>query len=137
MPDNNRSRPDPINPLCSTSASSSVEASGPFRDATTPVLIRAAIAVAIAWIPLAIFSAIHGPTALLSFLTDFATQSRFLIIVPVLILGDRPIHARYAEVAHHFEIALVTDNEQSKFQSYWRSYERLIVSPTVECCCCY
>ena len=95
------------------------------------MLVRAAIAVAIAWIPLAIFSAIHGPTALLSFLTDFATQSRFLIIVPVLILGDRPIHARYAEVAHHFEISLVTDNEQSRFQSYWKSYERLIVSPTV------
>jgi hypothetical protein len=95
------------------------------------MLVRAAIAVAVAWIPLTIFSAIHGQAALLSFLTDFATQSRFLIIVPVLILGDRPIHARYAEVAHHFEISLVADNEQSRFQSYWKSHERLIGSPAV------
>jgi hypothetical protein len=131
MPDNIRSRPDPSTPFAQPAPLHPWRPLDLFRDATTPVLVRAAIAVAIAWIPLAILSAIHGPTALLSFLTDFATQSRFLIIVPVLILGDRPIHARYAEVAHHFEISLVTDNEQSKFQSYWKSYERLIVSPTV------
>jgi hypothetical protein len=96
-----------------------------FRDATAPMLIRAAIAVAIAWVPLAVFSAFQGHEAFLSFLTDFASQSRFLIVVPVLILGERPIHARYAQVAHHFEISLVADNEQPRFHSQWRSYEKL------------
>ena len=131
MPDNNRSRPDPSTSFAQPAPLHPWRPLDLFRDATTPVLIRAAIAVAVAWIPLAIFSAIHGQAAFLSFLTDFATQSRFLIIVPVLILGDRPIHARYAQVAHHFEISLVTDNEQSKFQSYWKSYERLKDSPAV------
>lgn len=78
-----------------------------------------------------VFSAFHGHVAFLSFLADFATQSRFLIIVPVLILGNRPIHARYAKVAHHFEISLVADDERPRFQSQWRSYERLIRSTGV------
>jgi hypothetical protein len=131
MPGNNRPRQDASTSFAQPAPLHPWRPLDLFRDATTPVLVRAAIAVAIAWIPLALFSAFHGPASLLSFLTDFATQSRFLIIIPVLILGDRPIHARYAEVAHHFEISLVTDNEQSRFQSYWKSYERLIGSPTV------
>jgi hypothetical protein len=89
------------------------------------MLYRAAVAVAIAWLPLAVFSAFHGLESFLSFLTDFATQSRFLIIIPVLILGERPVHTRYALVAHHFEISLVADNELAKFQSQWRSHEKL------------
>jgi hypothetical protein len=89
------------------------------------MLIHAAIAVAVAWVPLAIFSAFRGQAAFLSFLTDYATLSRFLIVIPVLILGERPLQARYAEVAQHFEITLIADNERSRFQSQWRSYERL------------
>ena len=95
------------------------------------MLIRAAIAVAIAWVPPAVLSAFRGQEALLSFLTDFASQSRFLIIIPVLILGERPLHARYALVAHHFEMSLVADNEQSRFQLQWRSYETLKDSTAV------
>jgi hypothetical protein len=96
-----------------------------FRYATLPMLYRAAVAVAIAWLPLAVFSAFHGLASFLSFLTDFATQSRLLIIIPVLILGERPVHARYALVAHHFETSLVADNEQARFQSQWWSHEKL------------
>jgi hypothetical protein len=96
-----------------------------FRYATLPMLYRAAVAVAIAWLPLAILSAFHGLTPFLSFLTDFATQSRFLIVIPVLILGERPVHARYALVAHHFETSLVADNELARFQSQWSSHEKL------------
>jgi hypothetical protein len=96
-----------------------------FRDATLPMLYRAAVAVAIAWLPLAVLSAFHGMAPFLSFLTDFATQSRLLIIIPVLILGERPVNARYALVAHHFETSLVADNERARFQSQWWSHEKL------------
>jgi hypothetical protein len=89
------------------------------------MLIRAAIATAVAWVPLVIFSAFQGTPALLSFLTDYASLSRFLIIIPVLILGERPIHARYALVAHHFETSLVANDEQERFQAQWKSYEDL------------
>jgi hypothetical protein len=95
-----------------------------FRDATSPMLTRAAIATAAAWVPLAILSAFQGMPAFLSFLTDYASLSRFLIIIPVLILGDRPLQARYLLVAHHFEQTVVAEAERPRFQSYWRSYER-------------
>jgi hypothetical protein len=96
-----------------------------FRDATSSVLIRAAVAVAIAWIPLAILNAFQGNAALFSFLTDVATQSRFLLIVPILILAERPLHARNTLVAHHFERFLVSDDERPIFQSKWTSHETL------------
>jgi hypothetical protein len=102
-----------------------------FRQATSRMLIRAAIATAIAWVPLAVLSALHGRAAFLSFLTDFAMQSRVLIIVPVLILVESSVRARYALVAHHFETTLIADNEQSKFYLRWRSYENLIDSTVV------
>src|SRR5690349_15316569 len=66
-----------------------------FRTATTPMLIRTGIAVAVAWIPLVIFCAARGGAAFLSFLTDYASQSRFLIILPVLILAEPPLQKRH------------------------------------------
>jgi hypothetical protein len=95
------------------------------------MLIRAAIATAIGWVPLAVLSALHGHTAFLSFLTDFAMQSRMLIVVPVLILGESSVRTRYALVAHHFETSLIADDEKSKFDLRWRSYENLIDSIAV------
>ena len=96
-----------------------------FRDATSPVLTRAAIATAGAWVPLAVFSAFEGMPAFLSFLTDYTSLSRFLIIIPVLILGDGPLQARYSLVAHHLEMTVVPEAEKPRFQTYWRSYERV------------
>jgi hypothetical protein len=96
-----------------------------FRNATSTMLRRAAIAVAVAWLPLVILTAIQGHAALLSFLTDFATQSRFLLVISVLILGVPPLHSRYELVVHHFGTTLVADDQQARFQSNWRSHERL------------
>ncbi len=62
-----------------------------FRNATSTMLKRAAIAVAVAWVPLAILTAIQGHAAFLSFLTDCAAQSRFLLIISILILGEQPL----------------------------------------------
>jgi hypothetical protein len=96
-----------------------------FRDATSPMLVRAGIATAVAWLPLVILSAFQGMPALLSCLTDYASLTRFLFIIPLLILGDGPLQARYSLVAHHFEISAVTEAEKPRFESYWRSYERV------------
>ncbi|HEX3372771.1 MAG TPA: hypothetical protein VHS13_01105 [Edaphobacter sp.] len=103
-----------------------------FRDATSPLLMRAGIATAVAWVPLAILSAFQGMPGFLSFLTDYAALSRFLIIIPVLILGERPLDARYALVAHHFERSLVADSQRSGFQWQWESYEKLKNAPAVK-----
>ena len=95
------------------------------RNASSTTLIRAAIAAAIAWLPLAVLSAFRGTHVLLSFLTDYAALTRFLIVIPILVLGDKPLHARYALVAHHFETTMVSDDEKARFDSQWRSHETL------------
>ena len=96
-----------------------------FRGASTSMLIRVAAAVAVAWLPLAVLTALHGREEFLSFLTDYASQSRFLLVIPVLMLGEKPTHARYALVAHHFAATLVCAEDQPSFQAQWISYERL------------
>ena len=65
------------------------------------------------------------PHIFLSFLTDYAALTRFLIIIPILVLGDQPLHARYALVSHHFETTMIRDEEKNRFDSHWRSHETL------------
>src|SRR5580704_15648856 len=76
------------------------------RNASSQTRARTAVAVAVAWVPLAILSALRGGPSFLSFLTDYASQSRFLVIVPVLILAEPPLRARLEMVVHHFETFL-------------------------------
>jgi hypothetical protein len=95
------------------------------HNASSTTLIRAATAAAIAWLPPAILSAFRGTHVFLSFLTDYAALTRFLIIIPILILGEQPLHARYQLVAHHLETTMVADDERARFNSQWRSHETL------------
>jgi hypothetical protein len=95
------------------------------HNASSATLIRAATAAAIAWVPPAILSAFRGPDIFLSFLTDYAVLTRFLIIIPILVLGDQPLHARYTLVANHFEKTMIRDDEKARFDSQWRSHETL------------
>ena len=92
--------------------------------ASEHLVIFTALAVAVTWVPLAVLSALRGGTTLLSFLTDYASQSRFLIILPVLILGTPSLHKRLARVAHHLE-DFVQESQLSTFNAGWASFERL------------
>jgi len=92
--------------------------------ATERRLTLTAIAVALAWAPPAVFSAFRGGSAFLSYLTDYASQSRFLIILPVLILATPNLHQRVARVAHHLE-EFVQESQLSTFKASWSSFERL------------
>ncbi len=79
----------------------------------------------LAWLPLAVLSASRGGATFLSFLTDYASQSRFLIILPVLILAEPPLGQRLALVAHRFEADLVPRDQWPQFQAAWSSCEKL------------
>ena len=109
----------------STNTRSGLEVVGSFPDRQSRTLTRTFIAVAVAWIPLAVLSALRGGTSFLSFLTDYATQSRFLLILPVLILAEPQLRERLALVAHHFEADLVPRDQWPEFQANWNSCERL------------
>jgi hypothetical protein len=96
------------------------------RLASSQTLTRSIVLAAVAWLPIALLSAIHGLASLKSFLTDFGVQSRCLVVIPLMVLAEPPLRARLAFVARHFaEEDLVTENEQPSFESALATSERL------------
>ena len=96
-----------------------------FDIANKQALSAALIAAAIAWVPPALLSAVRGGVAFVSFLTDYSAQSRFLIVIPALILAEPALHARHTVVQHHFETFLVPQEQLPKFRADWASRETL------------
>ena len=93
------------------------------RDASSQTLTWTGVAVALAWLPLALLSALGGSFP--SFLTDYATQSRLLIVIPVLILSAPALHERRQQVAEHIETFLVPRNQHPTFHADWISTDKL------------
>ena len=89
------------------------------------MLALTATAVGVVWVPLLVLNALRGRAVLLSFLTDYATLTRFLIFLPVLILAERPLQTRVSLVAHHFETVVVLEAELPAFQAIWASHDRV------------
>ena len=96
-----------------------------FDTGNKQALIAASIAAAVVWLPAAILSAVRGGGSFASFLTDYSAQSRFLIVIPALVLAEPTLHARLTLVAHHFETFLVPHEELPKFRADWASLETL------------
>ena len=96
-----------------------------FRNASSQTLAWTGVAVAVAWLPLALLSALRGGGSFQSFLTDYATQSRFLIIIPVLILSAPSLHERRVQVAEHIEKFLVPREQYPEFHADWTSSDKL------------
>ena len=109
------------------SAPSSYSRSGTFldlfRDASSQTLTWTGVAVALAWLPLTLLSALSGSFP--SFLTDYATQSRLLLVIPVLILSAPALHGRRQQVAEHIETFLVPRNQHPAFHADWSSTDKL------------
>ena len=89
--------------------------------ASQRLLTLTAIAVAICWVPPAFLSALRGGTVFLSFLTDYASQSRFLIIVPLLMLAAPDVHKRVTRVEQYLE-QFVQESQLSMFKASWDSF---------------
>jgi len=89
------------------------------------MLVLTGMAVALAWVPLLVLSALRGGAILISFLTDYATQSRLLIALPVLILAERPLQSRYSSVAHELETVVVAEDQLPEFRAIWASHDKV------------
>ena len=96
-----------------------------FRTASSQTLTRVAIAVGFAWVVPAILSLLRGGATFVSFLTDYASMTRFLLIIPVLIVAEPPLRERLDLVVHHFERFLVPREQVPRFQAEWAACERL------------
>jgi hypothetical protein len=89
---------------------------GLLRSASSGTIRLVIAAVTVAWVPPAILSALHGLDSLRSFLTDYAAQSRLLLVIPLLILAEPPLVARLVAVAHHFrDEGLIKDTDLPRF----------------------
>lgn len=73
------------------------------------IALRAAIAVALGWLPLAIMTAIQsallGDGSFGSFLSDYGVHARSLIAVPLLIGSESVCLPRLSAIAHQFRDA--------------------------------
>jgi len=77
--------------------------------------------VCIAWAPMALLAAAEGlaigPTRFSSFLMDFAVNVRFLIALPVFLLGETTCERQLQTVVQQFQNAgLVLEKARSQFQ---------------------
>ena len=66
---------------------------------------RITLSVAVAWIPLALMTALFHPAALRSLLTDYRVTARMLIAVPVLLLGQVVMESRFRMIVQHLRAA--------------------------------
>ena len=88
--------------------------------------------VCIAWAPMAVLAAAEGlamgPTRLSSFLMDFEVNVRFLIAVPVFLLGETKCQGRLGTVIRYFESAgLIAEEARVEFRDVVQDTIRLAV----------
>jgi hypothetical protein len=67
-------------------------------------------AVAALWISCAGLTLLEGTAAFRSFLYDIATQSRLLLVIPLLFLGEAPLASRLVRIGQQFVSAKIVEN---------------------------
>ena len=98
---------------------------------------RALIAALVAWLPLAVLTAIRGDFAHesggQSLLSDFGVHARFLVAIPMLILADAMCGPRLGSTARHFiDARLVASADRARFDAAVASTRKLRDSTLVE-----
>jgi hypothetical protein len=92
--------------------------------------------VSIAWVPLLILDLVasrHGIPGRLTFLHDVEVQARFLVALPVLILGELIVHSRLRLVVQRFvQRRIVRGEDLPRFEAAIESAIRLRNSVPVE-----
>ena len=67
---------------------------------------RLPLAIAIAWLPLVVLTAVHGGAGsssdLAALLTDYRVYARVFIAIPLLLLGQITMETHFREMAQHF-----------------------------------
>jgi hypothetical protein len=91
------------------------------------VVREAVFAAALAWLPLAVLTGIHGDFA--SFMHDIGTHARYLIALPILILAEWKTIPTLGVVARHFVVSgLVREEDMPHFDAAVARTKRLLAS---------
>ena len=101
------------------------------------LVVRALIAIAIGWVPLALINAIQlfvmRDEAAKTFFSDVAVHTRFLVAVPLLIAAESDCIPRLREVTRHFLAAgLIREQDRHRYSAAVASTQRLLNSTTAE-----
>ncbi|HEY1801564.1 MAG TPA: hypothetical protein VGG46_11580 [Terriglobales bacterium] len=92
--------------------------------ASKQTLHLTAAVVIIAWMPALVLSASHGFAQLKWFLQDIAAQSRFFLVIPLLIVAEPPLVAWLEAVALHFVTEnLIKKEDCSHFEIAFSSFK--------------
>jgi hypothetical protein len=98
------------------------------------ILFRALGAILIAWVPMAVLSAVEGlalgPTRRESFLLDVAAYSRFLIALPLLIMAEGFALPLLGHIVRHLaRPELLPETERPRYDAAVARASRLVRSP--------
>jgi len=86
------------------------------------------------WVPLAVLASLGGAHTLVEFLRDLPAQARFLFAAPMLVVAERAIEPRIAEVTAYFiRSGLVTDADRPRYQAALAKLEAACDSVVAEC----
>lgn len=101
------------------------------------VVRRAVLAVAVAWLPLALLTLVRGdfmrPHQANAFVLDFGCYARYLITLPLLVLGEALCAPRLTAIARQFIAAgLIAETDRPAYERAVASTARLLRSRTVE-----
>jgi hypothetical protein len=110
---------------------------GLIRSGQPHVVRRAILAVAIAWLPLAVLTLIRGdfirPDHANAFILDIGCHARYLVTLPLLVVAEAVCAPRLTAIARHFNAAgLVAEAEHPAYQRAVASIGRLLQSRTAE-----
>jgi hypothetical protein len=110
---------------------------GLIRAGSPRVVSRAILVAAVAWLPLAVLTAVRGdfirPDRANAFLPDFAVHARFLIAAPLLVLAESLCAPRLTAIARQFLASgLIVDGEHARYDEAVTSSRRLLESPLAE-----
>jgi hypothetical protein len=91
------------------------------------MVMRIAITIGVAWVPLLVLSLISGDSAsVTAFLRDVAVHARFLIAVPLFIAADYVVLPRLESMARYFAVTnLVPASRMDEYNSLLANCRRL------------
>ncbi len=101
------------------------------------LMMRAAVAALIAWLPLAVFAALQSvaeqPGDFSSFLMEAGVHARFLVAVPLLVFAETECATRLGIIIRHFvESGLVPENRRGRFDAAIAATRSLLESGRAE-----
>jgi hypothetical protein len=107
-------------PALTTAAEVSLVRGGPFYRAQQALRLihpnqwnltrRIIVLIAVSWFPLVLITAILNPAGLLSLVKEYRIYARFLIAVPVLLIGESFMESRFRLVMNHIRQAGLLDS---------------------------